>query len=74
MKYLKNFNEMITEGREIYNKADMIEFILADMGVENFDKEDQDNLRKELEQTPRNEFDNMALQLGYKQISNGHWI
>lgn len=74
MKYLKTFENMIYEGREIYNKSDMIGFILDDMGLDYFTKDEQEQIRRELELESNDKFDEMAEQLGYKKISRGHWV
>ena len=69
MRYLKKFNELF-ENRQIYNKKTVIDFILSDMKLED---DDLEGFRKELEQTPDDEFDDMAKQSGLTKIGRGFW-
>jgi hypothetical protein len=71
MKYLKKFNELFEGARQIYNKKAIIEIIISHMKIE---KEFEDDIRKELIMMHKNEFDDIAEQIGLKKLGNGFWI
>jgi hypothetical protein len=71
MKYLKNFNELFENNRPIYNKRDIMDFIILNAQL---DDDEKDEFRKVLSHGTTEEFDKQAEDMGFEKIGNGFWV
>ena len=72
MKYLKRFIELVEESaRPIYNKRDVIDFILTAV---NLDDDEKDELRQDMAKMSEDEIDDKAKDMGLKKFGRGFWV